>query len=100
MRHSLLVAVAVMVGAVLVAQRYVAHEAIVGDAAIALPTAAIAWPPINPNNFSLAPHIDAQEIRRFVAADVVQQIGGAARRMQDFQVLANNPAGFSGMVPQ
>ena len=100
MRYSLLVTVAVMVGALSVAQRYVAHEAIAGDPAIALPPAAIAWPPITPNNFSLAPQIDAQEIRRFAAADTVPQIADAARRMQDFQVLANNPAGLNGMVPQ
>ena len=101
MRYSLLAAFAVMVGAVSIAQRYLAHEVIAGDPVTALPTAAIAWPPINPNNFSLAPQIDAHEIRRFAGEDMARQIAdSAARRMQVFQVFANNPAGFNGMVPQ
>jgi len=96
MRYSLPVAIAVMVGAASVAQRYVAHEAIAGDPPIALPPAPIAWPPINPNNFSLAPQIDAQEIRRFAAADMSRQIANNAPR--DFPVFANNPV--AGMAPQ
>jgi hypothetical protein len=100
MRVSVVVAVAIMVGAPSAAHRYAAREPALSEPRIALPPAPIAWPPINPNNFSLTPQIDAQEIRRFHAEDMAWQIADSTWRTQDFQVFTKNPAGRHGMVPQ